>query len=69
MRFKSDKHAILYGYEFKPGVVVEVKEKNLIRKFKTYPFLQVVRGRPSGSVRTKKQSVEKDQGPAERTDG
>jgi len=38
----------VYGYTFKPGQVVEVKEENLISKFKTYTWLKVIERKKPG---------------------
>lgn len=57
MKFVSNKHAFnVYGYTFKPGETVDVKESNLIQKFRRYDWLKEVRDRGNKSA-TKKQSI------------
>lgn len=43
MKFRSSIHkGNLYGYTFRAGETVEVKEGNLCNKFMTYPFMEVI---------------------------
>ena len=57
MKFKSNKSMFnVYGYDFPIGKVVEVNDKNLIAKFKTYTFLTEVRAKRGNKGRIEKSS-------------
>ena len=46
MKFKTKEYlADFYGYEFKPGEVVNVKEPSLIKKFRKNPKFTEVRAK------------------------